>query len=223
MIDLPPKTWRLKAHNRYIPIDYGNDIDDGVFEYSHHGRAIFRPSVQWANRPQSDIILFDKKLDMAELLANISVGKNILSVYKTRIQELVVKYWDCFCKRGAKRTILDYEFSIDTGASKAVYCCRPLYGLHEKLIIMEQINALLSNNWIEEYGGAWGSQIVLAVKPHQEHIDDIREFVWRMCVSYGGLNKVTKIFEYSISRCNDAILIFQVGSCLIWVITVDAR
>ena len=65
MIDVPPKIWRPKAQNRYIPIDYDNDIDDGVFDYSHHRRAVFRPSVRLANRLRSDIILFGKKLDMA--------------------------------------------------------------------------------------------------------------------------------------------------------------
>ena len=44
-----------------------------------------------------------------------------------------------------------------------------------------------------------------------------------MCASYRGLNKVTKPFEYLIPRCDDAISFFQVGSCLIWIITVDAR
>ena len=44
----------------YIPIDYGNDIDNGVFNYSHHGRAVFRPArVRWANRQLSEFILFD--------------------------------------------------------------------------------------------------------------------------------------------------------------------
>ena len=75
MTDVPPKIWRLKAKNKYIPIDYGNNIDNGVFDYSHHGRAVFRPRVRWANRQQSDIILFDKKLDMAELVSNMSTGK----------------------------------------------------------------------------------------------------------------------------------------------------
>ena len=50
-----------------------------------------------------------------------------------------------------------------------------------------------------------------------------QKFIWRMCVSFRGLNKVTKIFEYPIPRCDDAITIFQVGSCIIWIITVDAR
>ena len=44
-----------------------------------------------------------------------------------------------------------------------------------------------------------------------------------MCVSFRGLNKVTKIFEYPILRSDDAITILQVGSNIIWIITVDAR
>ena len=44
-----------------------------------------------------------------------------------------------------------------------------------------------------------------------------------MCVSYCGLNKVTKPFEHPIPRCDDTIHIFQFGSCQVWVITLDAR
>ena len=51
----------------------------------------------------------------------------------------------------------------------------PAYGLHEKLIIMELIKNLIDNDWIEECGEAWGSMIVLAAKPHQEHITDIKK------------------------------------------------
>jgi len=43
--------------------------------------------------------------------------------------------------------------------------------------------------------GPWGSSIVLAAKPHQEHVIDIKDFVWRMCVSYRKLNSVTKSVE----------------------------
>ena len=42
---------------------------------------------------------------------------------------------------------------------------------------MQQIEALLKNGWIEESKGAWGSMIVLAPKPHQEHINGIEEFI----------------------------------------------
>ena len=67
------------------------------------------------------------------------------------------------------------------------------------------MNALLQNDWIEECKGPWGSLIVLAPKPHQEHIDDINDFVWRMCVSYRALNAVTKPFTYPIPRCDNAV------------------
>ena len=88
---------------------------------------------------------------------------------------------------------------------------------------MKQIRAFLGNDWIELCFGPWGSSIVLAAKPHQEHIENIEDFIWRMCVSYRKLNSVTKPFQYPIPRCDDAISIMIVGTNCIWIITVDAR
>ena len=223
MIEVPPKVWRPKQENKYIPLDYATDVDEGCFDFAHHGNTVFRPRKRWADKERDDLIKFDEENDMAELLENLKVGSNVLPVYQDRVKAIIMRYWDCFCVKGARRPILDYEFSIDTGASPPVCCRRPAYGPHEKPIIMEQIDSLLANDWIEECGGVWGSMIVLAAKPHQEHIKDIKKFVWRMCVSYRGLNKVTKPFEYPIPRCDDAISIFEVGSNMIWIITVDAR
>ena len=67
------------------------------------------------------------------------------------------------------------------------------------------------------------STIVLAPKPHQEHVQNIEDFVWRMCVSYRGLNRVTLPFAYPIPRCDDAIAAFNVGGSNIYIITVDAK
>ena len=84
-------------------------------------------------------------------------------------------------------------------------CRIPNYGPHESRIIMEHVQALIKNDWIEECHGPWGSLIVLAPKPHQEHVEDINDFVWRMCVSYRALNEVTKPFTYLIPRCDNAV------------------
>ena len=46
------------------------------------------------------------------------------------IRSLIVKYWDCFCDEGAKRTILNYEFAIDTGASPPICCRNTMHGPH---------------------------------------------------------------------------------------------
>ena len=85
---------------------------------------------------------------------------------------IVKKYWNCFCKKGARRPILNYEFSIDNGTAKPVCCKQPLYGPYESKHIMEHVKTLLENDWIERCEGPWEISIVLAANPHQEHIKD---------------------------------------------------
>ena len=88
---------------------------------------------------------------------------------------------------------------------------------------MEQITQLLRNKWIDRCEGPWGSMIVLAQKPHQENIINIADFIWRMCVSYRRLNTITKIFQFPIPRCDDAIIILDDGARSIWIISLGAR
>ena len=66
-IELPTKVWRPKVLNKYIPVDYSDDIDEGVFDYKHYGKTVFRPKMKWAERSRSDLILFNKMMDTAEL------------------------------------------------------------------------------------------------------------------------------------------------------------
>ena len=73
---------------------------------------------------------------------------------------------------------------------------------------MDQVTSLWADDWIEEYGGSWGSMIVLAPKPRQKRIKDIKKIIWRMCVSYRGLDRATKSFDYPIPRYDDTISIF---------------
>ena len=88
---------------------------------------------------------------------------------------------------------------------------------------MEQIHGLLGNYWIEECAVPWGSQILLSPNPHQEHISNIEDFIWKIFVSYHGLKKVIKPLEYPIPRCDDAITLILVGSNTIYIITVDSK
>ena len=62
---------------------------------------------------------------------------------------------------------------------------------------MEHVKTLQGNDWIERCKGPRGSSIVLAAKPHQEHIKNIDNLIWRMCVSYRKLNAITKSFKFS--------------------------
>ena len=85
------------------------------------------------------------------------------------------------------------------------------------------MGGILKNDWIEDYKGPWGSQIVFAAKTHQEYIENIEDFVWCMCVSYRGLNKFIRTFEYPIPQCDDAISIIAVGTSVIYIITAYAK
>ena len=66
-IELSSKVWHPKVLNNYIHMDYSNDIDEGVFEYSYCGKAVFQPNLQWADRPRSDLINFNETYNTVEL------------------------------------------------------------------------------------------------------------------------------------------------------------
>jgi hypothetical protein len=89
--------------------------------------------------------------------------------------------------------------------------------------MQESINDLLSNSWIRECSGPWLSKAVLAPKPHQEHVTDIADFVWRFCVNYRPLNAVTKPFDYPIPRCDDALEECGDSKGRLYFISVDAK
>ncbi len=55
------------------------------------------------------------------------------------------------------------------------------------------------------HDGQWLFRALLAPKPHQEHIRNIEDFVWRFCVNYIPLNQVTCLIAYPIPHCNDAV------------------
>ena len=65
--------------------------------------------------------------------------------------------------------------------------------------------------------------IVLALKPHQEHIVGINDFIWRMYVSYRRLNSVTKPFQFPIPRCDDSINILEQGLGTLFTVALDAN
>ena len=222
LIEVPPKIWRPKPSNHYASTDTYDDIDDDIFEYKPIQNTVFKLKLNWDDNPRNDIINFNPDEDTKELMKDIRIGASVTSPIQQRLLEIVKTYWDFFATKGARRTIIGYEFGIDTGSAKPACCPKPQYGYHESNIIMEQVTTLLKNLWIEECEGPWGSMIVLAPKPHQEHIKNIEDFIWRMCVSYRKLNAVTKPYESPIPRCDDAITNLGGGSPIIFFISMDA-
>ena len=186
MIEVPPKIWLPKVTSKYTLPEYAADINEGALDFSDYGNCVFKPKNinEWKDSARQDLIIFDESTDIKELMKDIEVGYNVPAVINTQILNIVKKYWDCFAKRGAKRTVIGYEFGIDTGNARPICCKKPSYGPYEAKIIMEQVEQLLKNGWIRRCENPWDSLIVLAPKPHQEYCADIDKFIWRMCVSY---------------------------------------
>ena len=94
---------------------------------------------------RKDIIVFNEADHAAELARDLKFDATVDKETRNSVTSIVKEFQDCFIKEGAKRTILGYEFGIDTGGVQPV-CCRKLSnGPYESKVIMEQITQLLRN------------------------------------------------------------------------------
>ena len=166
---------------------------------------------------RNDGIPFQDTIHTAELAKYLIFDTSVDKGTRIAITSILTEFWDFFVKEGAKRTTLGYEFDIDTGGSKPFCCRKPSYGPYESKVIMDQITQLLGNKWIDRCGRPWGSMIFLAQKPHQENINNIDDFIWRMCILYCRLSSITKPFQFPIPRCDNAVIVLEdgVGNVLI--------
>ena len=97
------------------------DTDEGIFDFSPHGRCMFRPTIsKWENNTRTDIITFDDDRDMKELEKNLNIGNSASKETIQQITNIVKRHWDAFCSEGCRRPIIGYEFAIDTGTSTPV-------------------------------------------------------------------------------------------------------
>lgn len=179
-------------------------MDEGFFLHESFGKTMFRPR-NWDNSLCNNIIPYSA-VNHKGVLDTLTIGTDVTNELHIKVMELVMLCWDVFDPDGIQKIILGCEFKIDTGSSKGVCYRSPSYGHYKGGIIMKHIKVLLNNGWITECKtGGYGAPNVLAPKPHQEKVDNIDDFVWRMCVSYRALNKITKPFKYPIGRCDDAV------------------
>ena len=91
--------------NRYIPLDYSDDIDDGFFDYTQYGKAVFKPRVNWKAHTRNDIITYNHAYAWDELNKGIKIGNTSSAESKERLISIIKKYWDCFCKKGTRHKI----------------------------------------------------------------------------------------------------------------------
>ncbi len=111
-----------------------------------------------------------------------------------------------FNERGILTLVRYYECVIDTGNAAPIAIKKILYGPREIPSMRKSIAALEKVGQIcQIHDGQWLFKALLAPKPHQEHMCNIEDFVWRFCVNYITLNQVTCLVANPIPRCNAAV------------------
>ncbi len=119
---------------------------------------------------------------------------------------LVKKYWPVFDKNGVFVPVKHYECVINTGDSPPITIKKILYGPKKTPIMRRAITALKKVSQIHQItNSCWLFKALLTPKPHQEHVQNIDDFVWRFCINHIPLNSVTRIIPYPIPRCDSAI------------------
>ena len=137
---------------------------------------------------------------------------------QTAVTDLIKKYWSVFDDKGLFVPVKDYECVIDTGIATPIAVKKIHYGPRETPIMRKCIAALAKLGHIRQINdGGWLFKALLAPKPHQEHISDIADFVWRFCVNFIPLNRVTKVIAYPIPRCDSAVSLSFGASRLFWL------
>lgn len=127
---------------------------------------------------------------------------------QAQLVDLIKRKWGVFNPEGMSIPVLDYECNIDTGSAAPIRSKRVNFGPNESKVMQPMIDKLEALGQIYQiFEGEWLSPALLAPKPHQEHVFDIADFIWRLCVNYIALNRVTKIIGYPIPRCDFAAMI----------------
>lgn len=133
---------------------------------------------------------------------------HLTSTQQEQLVALIKKYWAIFDDTGLFIPVKDYECVIDTGSARPICVKNINYGPRETPIMNKCIAALEKLGHISQtHHGQWLFKALLAPKPHQEHITDIDDFVWRFCVNFIPLNQVTRVIAYPIPRCDSAVML----------------
>jgi len=135
-----------------------------------------------------------------------------------KVFQVIRDHWSVFDEKGVFVPVKNYECVIDTGSARPIAVKKINYGEMETKIMRKCIAALAKVGHIHQItDGSWLFKAVLAPKPHQEHVANIDDFVWRFCVNYTPLNGVTRVIAYPIPRCDTAVFVeFSMGK-YIWM------
>ena len=121
-ISVPRKVHRPKVVSTYEAESSYPDVDEGYFLHESFGKTVFRPR-NWDSSARADIILFNASIHKP-IFNTLAIGTTASSTIARLTKEIVRNMWDVFASEGICRTIIGYEFKIDTGTSASVVAVR---------------------------------------------------------------------------------------------------
>jgi hypothetical protein len=152
-------------------------------------------------------VVYDNKLHGEQLRRDLDLSHLVPSLC-AQVYGLIQKYYSMFADKGQFVPVKDYSCMIDTGSAKPIAVKKIHYGPRETPIMEKCISSLAKLGHIcQIHNGEWLFKALLVPKPHQEGVTSIADFVWRFCVNYIPLNKITHIITYPIPRCDSAIFL----------------
>jgi hypothetical protein len=130
-----------------------------------------------------------------------------------KLYQIIRDHWSVFDEKGVFVPVKNYKCAIDTGTARPIAVKNILYGELKIKYMWKCIAALAKVGHIRQItDGSWLFKALLAPKPHQEHVKNIEDFVWRFRVNYIPLNGVTRVIAYPIPRCDTAVFVeFSMG------------
>ena len=121
VITVPPKIWRPKMKDKFIPLPPHPDVDEDLYLSPSCGLAIRRTKPHQPKiTNRDDLLLWNECLHVPQLTKHLHLSNNIDPEVQDTIFQVIKDNWDAFDEHGVNRPVLEYEFCIDTGASPPV-------------------------------------------------------------------------------------------------------
>src|SRR6478672_1305962 len=220
MIEVPAKKWHPKPTTDYHMPDE-DCLPDSFFIHEDLGHSIVNDNLETLP-PRDDLILWDEAKHRPFFDKLLVIGDSCPAELREELMQILERLIDAFCPSGTSRNVRGIKFHIDTGNTQPVCVPQPKYGLYERKIMQDQIDILLKNGMIKENFCPWACKIVLAAKPHQEHVTELPDYKWRMCVNFQPINRVTRAFKFLIPRCSKELQLFDDSRGTWFAASVDA-
>ena len=168
--------------------------------------------------PNPELYYMYSEINKTELEKSLKLETTMNRGLPNRCTEFVQEFWDVFRAADMAVPVSDYAMEIDTCDHPPIAMKNLRHGLHENVIMKDNITVLYNiGHIVRDVLSPWGFHINLAPKSHQEEVNDIVEYVWRFCFNFILLNQLRRTASYPIPRCNDVVM-FRFGKAQFFIL-----